>query len=54
MDYLYIDGVNVATISTHVPANTTALASIITVDGQNSDSSDFNINFYYVAAVLGF
>lgn len=48
----YIDGSLVATISTTVPTNTTAMASIFTVDGKNSGTTTFNINFYYVYTLL--
>jgi hypothetical protein len=43
----YIDGVNVATISTNVPANTTAMTWCFTVDGLNQGTTDFNFIFYY-------
>lgn len=43
----YIDGNLVATISTNVPANTTAMTWCFTVDGLNSGSTDFNFIFYY-------
>ena len=43
----YIDGNLVATISTNVPANTTAMTWCFTVDGLNSGSTNFNFIFYY-------
>jgi hypothetical protein len=48
----YIDGTLVATINTNVPSNTTPMASMFTVDGQNSGSTTFNFNFYYVYALV--
>jgi hypothetical protein len=48
----YIDGVLVATISSNVTPATTPLATIMTVDGQNSGSTTFNANFYYAYALI--
>jgi len=45
--HFYIDGVQVASINTNVPANTTAMTWCFTVDGLNSGSTDFNFIFYY-------
>jgi hypothetical protein len=48
----YVDGTLVATINTNVPASTTAMSTILSVDPKNNGSSNMNVNFYYVYALL--
>lgn len=48
----YIDGVNVATISTNVPSNTTAMSWCFTVDGLNHGTTNFNFIYYYMYGLI--
>lgn len=49
----YINGVQVATISTNVPTTGTPMSSLIVWDGLTSGSSNAETNVHYVYALLG-
>jgi hypothetical protein len=44
----YINRTLVATISSNVPANTTAMGSLVTMDAQNNGSSNAVFNLFYI------
>jgi hypothetical protein len=44
----YINGTLVATISSNVPANTTAMGSLVTMDAQDNGSSNAVFNLFYI------